>query len=177
MKFLTQIVLLLVCFYGVTDASACSCMLRRGTEHEQIAIAFGESGNVFVAKLVTSQISPDSNVPSGKYSTEDAIFEVVEVLKGNYKVGDSIHIQSSMGPGSCGISSRNNPVWMLQAERQGPKVIETPLHFSAEWLIYVIGGGTEPIELSLCERSSPLNLRGGRDLKYLRQIVKKYRLN
>lgn len=50
-----------------------------------------------------------------------------------------------------------------------------PAAISKEWLIY--GHGSEPYELSLCDRSMPLSHRGSPDLLYLRALLGKVRGN
>jgi len=171
----------------VDHVMACSCPSYRGTDHEQAALAYGESGSVFVAKLISTQHLPCSEDSSSSCITEEASFEVAEVLKGNYKIGDIISTKSDIGVGLCGISALNNPASTLIFDVNN-KDITSKIVFSKEWLIYVDPDRIEPFELSLCSRSSPISMRmvsqeshadarGGRDLNFLRKFIKKYGLN
>jgi hypothetical protein len=59
----------------------------------------------------------------------------------------------------------------LEDARAGrtPGAPSKPAAISKEWLIY--GHGSEPYDLSLCERSMPLSHRGSSDLLYLRTLL------
>lgn len=98
-------------------------------------------------------------------SDRNAVFVVIEVLKGDVAPGQRIRIRSFVGPGDRGRSARNDPPWIEEIEASGES--SKPLAVSREWLIY--GYGTEPYERSHCDRSSPLNVLGASDLAHLRR--------
>lgn len=148
-------------------AEACSCSLDSGAEEIQIKHEFEEARVVFVAELLAVKLTPVADVP--KYLTEDAEFLVSEVLKGGIVAGQKVRIRSSLGPGPCGRSAQNDPPWLEQIETSGR--LSKPAAISKEWLIY--GHGSEPYELSLCDRSMPLSHRGSSDLLYLRALLGK----
>lgn len=149
------------------SAHACSCLRVEGTPDEQVEYALAEADAVFVARVIRSALKPDRVRKTMVY--EDAQLEVVEVFKGVLRVGQVIRMRQLLSAGTCGQSSTNNPPWMYRViEKDG--AVE-PLSFSKEWLVY--SHGNEPIELSRCTRSSPLNVDGDKDVKVLRQIQKR----
>jgi hypothetical protein len=145
-------------------ADACSCALDSSAEEVQINHAFDDTRVIVVASLVSAKQTSVPDAPN--YLTEDAEFVVSEVLKGDVVPGQKIRIRSHLGSGSCGRSAQNNPVWLEEIKAPGEPT--KPASISKKWLIY--GHGSEPYELSLCDRSSPLNVRGASDLKYLRTL-------
>lgn len=154
-------------------AIACSCAAPHGSpEKEQIESAFAEADAVIVAKVISTKQSLRTEDPSGRYRVEDALFAILEVLKGNHRIGETIRVQSMLGSGSCGRSARNDPPWLEttgdSSSASGPAVTTTAV-FSEEWLIYAYG--QEPYELSSCSRSFPMNLRGGADAEYIRTMA------
>lgn len=153
------------------QAEACSCRVDSAAEEVQIKRELDEARVVFVAKLLSVKQTPVPDAP--KYLTEDAEFVVAEVLKGAIVAGQKVRIRSSLGPGQCGRSARNDPPWLEQIEKSGGPV--QPAGISKEWLIY--GHGSEPYELSLCDRSMPLSHRGSSDLLFLRALLGKVRGN
>lgn len=152
-------------------AEACSCRLDSAAEEVQIKHELEEARAVFVAELLSVKQTPVSDAP--KYLTEDAEFVVSEVLKGDVVVGQKVRIRSILGAGSCGRSTRNDPPWLEQIETVSEP--GKPAVISKEWLVY--GHGSEPYELSLCDRSMPLGHRGSSDLLYLRTLLGKARGN
>jgi hypothetical protein len=154
-------------------AFACSCELSGGlTEEEQIESEFSAADAVIVAKVVSTKLSLHQKDRTGRYWIEDASFVVSEVLKGTYKVGESVRVRSMLGGGSCGRSARNDPPWLettSDSPAQSGQVVLTAAVFSDEWLIYA--RGAEPYELSICSRSFPMDLRGGSDAEYIRTVV------
>lgn len=150
-------------------AGACSCSLDTVAEGVQIKQELEEARVVFVAELVSVEQTPVPDAP--KYLTEEAEFVVSEVLKGAIVAGQKVRIRSRLGPGPCGRSARNDPPWLEQIETSGGP--SKPAAISKQWLIY--GHGSEPYELSLCDRSMPLSHRGSSDLLYLRALLGKAR--
>ena len=148
--------------FNSVSAIACSCPLYGHlSETEQIDQELKNSIAVFVAKVATvTQMPQDSE---GKSILEDAQFVVLEVFKGAIKAGTAVRIHSHVGSGLCGKSARNDPSWLEVSERGKP---DTMAKFSDTWLIYA--HGSEPFELSFCDRSFPMNLRGNTDATYLR---------
>jgi hypothetical protein len=148
---------------ATANANACSCALPgKLSDDQQIDQEFRGAKAVFVAKVVSIKQMPEDS--TGRYIVEDAEFVVLEVLKGAMKARDTVRIKSHIGPGPCGRSARNNPPWLVLAEKGEADKIAT---FSDEWLIYA--RGSEPYELSYCDRSFPMNFRGKLDVDYLRK--------
>jgi hypothetical protein len=159
-----------------SKAFACSCVMPKGSEKQQVASALRSASEVLIAKVQSVKHSPIPGDTSGKYITEEAVFIVIEVLKGEKRRGDQVAIKSSIGPGPCGRSARNDPPWLDVVSEKVPRSV-APAKISDTWLIY--GEGAEPYELSHCSRSSPLEVEGVRqrdveavrDLKILRRLV------
>jgi hypothetical protein len=161
MKSKLRIVCLALILVGTIGRSeACSCAAAAGDEAEQIRREFAGARIVVVARLVS--ISQKALPESPHYRLEDAEFVVVQVLKGDVAVGQKVRVRSDLGPGLCGRSAQNDPMWLA-----GPDA--GPVATSTEWLIY--GHGSEPYELSNCDRSMPLNVRGSEDLQQLRTFL------
>lgn len=153
------------------DADACSCALYGTlTEQEQIERAFTEADTVIVARVESTKHSLNPNDPTGLHIVEAASFVVLVVLKGAYKVGGRVAIESAIGGGSCGRSARNDPTWLEEVTTDVDPSVVTSAVVSDEWLIYATGA--EPFKLSHCDRSFPMNLRGGSDAEYLREWLK-----
>lgn len=144
----------------IARSEACSCQFDAGAEGAQIQREFNEARVVVVARLLSVRQTSMPDAPG--YLIEDAEFVVSEVLKGDVAAGHKVRIRSHLGPGPCGRSAQNNPIW-LQEPNSGPVGI------SGEWLIY--GHGSEPYELSLCDRSMPISHRGLSDLQQLRKFL------
>jgi hypothetical protein len=151
---------------------ACSCVLHKGTRDEQVLEALNDYGVVFVARLRSSTHTPDKIYAVMTY--EDAQFVVIEVLKGPLFLGQPIRVQGYIGSGSCAVSSTNDPMWIeevLKAAENGEGGVSQPAKFSKEWLIYADGPG--PYELNMCSRTIALNMGGDKDLKILREFIKR----
>ena len=155
-----------------TRADACSCALYKGTPLEQVEHALYEADAVFVAKLRHSVVNPDPEEP--RTLVEDAMFVVVEVIKGDLLLAQPIRIHQMVSAGACGMSSTNDPphvMELIQTTGNPDDSVEMPATYSREWLIYA--HGAEPWVLSMCSRSSPMNLGGEEDLGILRELVHK----
>lgn len=164
MRAILQLLIAISILLSVSGrAGACSCRSDSSAEAVQIKREFDNARVVVVAKLVSVKQTSAADAP--RYLTEDAEFVVLEVLKGDVVNGQKLRIRSHLGPGPCGRSAQNDPVWLEEVEALGepPK----PASVSKEWLIY--GLGTEPYELSLCDRSMPLSHGGASDLQHLRR--------
>ena len=146
-------------------AGACTCIGHGNqSEEQQIDRAFSEADAVFVAKVILVKHSVLPEDPKGRYLVEEASFVVSEVMKGIHKVGEVVRVRSMLGSG-CARSARNDPPWLDMVDDSDPPVATVAV-ISAEWLIY--SNGSPPYELSQCDRSFPMNLRGGSDAEYLR---------
>jgi len=144
------------------QAAACSCAkVEMGEVVEQ-------SESIVVARVTDSAQSPAPGGAGGKYIVERASFVVIETIKGSKRIGDKIKTRSVIGPGACGISARNKPMWLEQVQPQSSDLSQ-PFPVSGTWLIF--GHDKEPYELSFCSRSSPLNVRGSEDLEVLRNLL------
>jgi hypothetical protein len=142
-------------------AIACSC------RNVEVSEALEESTTVVVARVVSTHQIPMPTDASGKFIVEEAAFEVMEPIKGAKKIGDRIQIRSEIGPGPCGRSARNSPAWL---EEFAPSSnVPKPFPISDIWLIFAYGN--EPYELSMCTRSSPMNVRGAGDLEIVRKLI------
>jgi hypothetical protein len=155
----------------VGRAEACSCSLNSAAEEVQIEHELEQARVVFVAELVRVKQTPEDDAP--EYLTEEAEFVVLEVLKGGVVLGQKIRVKSRLGPGPCGRTARNDPPWLEEVQTSGAPIM--PAAISKEWLVY--GHGSEPYELSLCDRSMPLSHRGSSELLYLRALLAKARRN
>ena len=156
----------------VSRADACSCALYKGTPLEQVEQALYDADAVFVAKLRHSVVNPDPEDPLTL--VEDAMFVVVEVIKGHLLLAQPIRIHQMVSAGTCGMSSTNDPphvMEVIQTTGNPDDSVEMPVAYSREWLIYA--HGAEPWVLSMCGRSSPMNLGGEEDLRILRELVHK----
>lgn len=145
------------------QAVACSCT------KVEISDVIEESKDIVVARVVDAVQSSAAGDVSGRYVVEQASFEVIETIKGSKRVGQKIQTRSEIGPGPCGISARNEPMWLEQAQSP-PSDAPKAFPVSDTWLIF--GRDEEPYELSLCSRSSPLNVRGAEDLELVRNLLK-----
>jgi hypothetical protein len=150
------------------ETFACSCAGSKESEERQVTSAFQDATEVLVAKVESVRHPQIPGYTSGESTVEDTVFIVVEVLKGNKRLGDHLATRSSIGPGLCGRSARNDPPWIEPVSKGTPHE-STSIQISDTWVVY--GYGTEPYELSFCSRSSPLNVNGARDLKVLRGVI------
>ena len=153
-------------------ADACSCRMYQGTQLEQVEQALWDADAVFVARLRHSTVNPDPEDPLTL--VEDAMFVVVEVIKGHLLLGQPIRIHQMVSGGTCGMSSTNDPphfMESIQTTGDPDDSIEMPMTLSKEWLIYA--EGAEPWGLNHCTRTAPMNLGGEEDLKLLRELVHK----
>jgi len=144
----------------IARSEACSCQLNAEAEDAQIQREFKEARLVVVARLLSARQTAMPDAPG--HLIEDAEFVISEVLKGDVAVGHTVRIRSHLGPGPCGRSAQNNPMWLEEPDSERVEI-------SREWLIY--GHGSEPYELSLCDRSMPLSHRGSADLQQLRKFL------
>jgi hypothetical protein len=146
-------------------ADACSCTLQEGTHEEQVAQSLDASHAVFVARLTHSALKPNRQ---DRHVYEDAQFEVLEVFKGDLRRGQTVRVYQAVSAGSCGRSSTNDPVWLLEIVKPGQP--EAAVKVSREWLVYADSG--EPYLLGACTRSAPLSAGGDADVKVLRKLGK-----
>jgi hypothetical protein len=150
-------------------SEACSCVALKGTQEEQVKQSLVDADVVFVARLTRSSVGPDRE--RRKVVAESAHFEVLEVFKGQLRVGQMIRVEQIISAGTCGQSSTNDPPWLFR--QKNPDAGPEPLKFSKKWLIYAYGN--EPFELSRCTRSAPSNVGGAEDVKLLRAVAKRKR--
>jgi hypothetical protein len=129
-----------------------------------VAKALQSASSVFLAVVKSVSHTAISGDSSGRYVTEVATFEVLEGWKGK-RPGETVVMRSNIGPGPCGISAVNDPLWLEEAG--------TPVKFSGVWLIYAYG--SEPYELSMSTRSVPIDVGGARDLVDLYRLAKPLR--
>jgi hypothetical protein len=141
-----------------SQASACSAPPPPSVEK-----AFASASAIFLARVVSVTHSPTLGDSTGRYVTEVATFSVLEAWKGSKAPGDTVVLRTDLGPGPCGVSALNNPVWL---EQPG----STPVRLSGIWLIYAYG--SEPYELSGTNRTAPLEVGGVSDLATLYRLAK-----
>lgn len=158
---------LLITLAAASRADACSCVMLKGTQAEQVGQSLADARAVFVARLTRSSVGPDRE--HRKVVAESAQFEVLEVFKGTLTVGQTVSVNQVVSAGSCGQSSTNDPPWMFAQKK--PNTLPEPVKISRQWLIYAYG--EEPFELSRCTRSAPLNVGGEDDVKMLRAIARR----
>lgn len=151
---------------SVASAAAVACSCGKA----EIAEALDQATDVVVARLVSATQTPAVEDASGKYVVEYASFDVIETIKGSRRVAEKIQIRSEIGPGPCGRSARNSPMWLEDASST-PSDAPKAVSISDTWLIY--GYGREPYELSACSRSLPIELVDKNELERLRQLVRK----
>jgi hypothetical protein len=149
---------LVVVVYAPSQGSACSAPPPPSVEK-----AFASASAVFLARVVLVTHSPTSGDSSGRYVTEVATFSILEAWKGSKAPGDTVVLRTDLGPGPCGVSALNNPVWLKQ-----PGI--TPVTLSGIWLIYAYG--SEPYELLGTNRTAPLEVGGVSDLATLYRLAK-----
>jgi len=90
----------IVLFACLRVASAVAC---NGPPPPSAIDALKAANLVIVADLNSTEQHPSPGDTSGRFITEDATFKILEVFKGTYRVGDVIHIVSTIGPGPCGM--------------------------------------------------------------------------
>jgi len=146
-----------VVFAWLRVASAIAC---NGPPPPSAIDALKAANLVIVADLISTEQHPSPGDISGRVITEDATFKILEVFKGTYRVGDVIHIVSTIGPGPCGMSAKNSPT-----------VIEGVSVLSGRWLIY--GYGSEPYELNMMTRTKPMEFGGDTDANELRRALER----
>ena len=171
MKLVSAISLFTLLVLFAPRAHACSCGMEKGTREDQVLEALNDAGVVFVARLRNSTLSPDKEYPDMIH--EDALFVVIEVLKGPLFLGQPILVQQNVSAGTCGLSSTNDPVWiedLVKPETELEEGVVEPSVLSKDWLIYSDGPG--PYMLHQCSRTMPLNIEGDKDLKILREYVR-----
>lgn len=129
-----------------SSAMACSCAMPKAVSFE-----LAESTAVFRGRAIVVAHSPVGGDPQWHQITEVATLEVLEVWKGDFKVGDHVQIRSSIGSGQCGRPVTNDPPSIEQVQSDG-KV--QPAKISGEWVIFA--RGHQPFEISLCSLSEPI---------------------
>jgi hypothetical protein len=129
---------------------ACSCLQPKGSEEEQVKQELADAKVVFVGKVTSLQRSFVD-----RYQVEEAEVKVVQVFKGDVKVGQTLKIRSSIGGGMCGRSVR-----------EGADA-STPVAKLDEWLLYGYGDGA--FEVSICNRSNPVT--NTRDIELLKRLT------
>ena len=152
-------------FYWVHMGNAFAC---NGPPPPDVDNALRTANLVVVAQFVSTEQHPSAGDTSGRYTTEEALFQVVKALKGPYVQGDLIHIRSHLGPGLCGMSAKNNPVSIESIDQDGKPSAPT---LSGAWLIY--GYGTEPYDLDRLTRTKPMEFGGETEVEELRRFVSK----
>jgi hypothetical protein len=148
-----------------SEVYACSC-----SKQTPIASALREADLIVIAEAVSIEQRPRYADSTSTIVTEDAQFKIVEILKGARHPGEFLRIRSSIGAGACGVSTKNSPVWLETIEKG--KSVGRPL--SGRWLIYVMtaeGQDGTTIELSLCGRSSPMEVNGENEARRLRRLI------
>jgi hypothetical protein len=151
-----------------SPVQACSCALYRGSEEEQARQSFDSAEAVLVAKIREVSQTVDTTYPDSPVTTEVVRFVVLEVLKGHneFSAGQPLVTRSTVSRGACGVPARNEPGWIMDVQNG----LDVPIRFSDTWLIYA--HGMEPLQLSMCTRSLPLNIvNAQRDLAYLRRLL------
>lgn len=145
-----------------SDAFACSCGPRGNVEFSLL-----QATDVVIADVVSVEQHSATDDASSPYVTETATFRIVETLKGGSRAGDLLPIHSNLGPGPCGMSVKNFPVWLETVKKGKP----TPVPLSGRWLIY--GQGERPFELNRCSRTKPMELGGEHEARRIRALIKR----
>lgn len=101
------------------------------------------------------------------YVIEKVAFKVLESFKGPYEPGSVLHFITSLAPGTCGVSVRNHPVWVLGVDKQGKPYAPV---LSGRWLIY--GNGHPPYQLEALGRTQPMEASGEADVEKLRSMLR-----
>jgi hypothetical protein len=148
-----------------SEVYACSC-----AKPAPIESALREADLIVIAEAVSIEQRPRYADSTSTVVTEDAKFKIIETLKGARHPGEFLRIRSNIGAGACGVSAKNSPVWLETIEKGKP--VGRPL--SGRWLIYVMtaeGQDSTTIELSLCGRSSPMEVNGETEARRLRGLI------
>jgi len=154
-----------VVFAWLRVASAIAC---NGPPPPSAIDALKAANLVIVADLISTEQHPSPGDISGRVITEDATFKILEVFKGTYRVGDVIHIVSTIGPGPCGMSAKNSPA-AIESVGKDHKT-DVPV-LSGRWLIY--GYGSEPYELNMMTRTKPMEFGGDTETNELRRVLER----
>jgi hypothetical protein len=153
------------CLLAVAGASsavqACSCPIETPEK------AFQSAAAVFVAKLTTARFVPQPDMTEYQYGTETASFIIEKSLKGPQRAGAVVTFETEIGVGLCGKSARNTPPWLEHLDVTTGT--STPATFEPVWLLFV--QGEQPYSLSLCSRSSPLQVQGASDLERIQKLL------
>ena len=115
---------------------------------------FQHADAVFLAHATSVQQSPAAADGS---AVESAVFQIDEVFKGEFTVGQMMRTRTPVAPmgtqGDVGKSVYNKPQWIL--EPPPPRGFERKdLVLSGRWLIYA--EGREPYRLLMCSLTHPV---------------------
>lgn len=164
-----SLALLIMCAAITPRADACSPASEDAHSDLRLAEVFDGATTVVVAKLANVSRRPMSGRLRDIGIVEDAWFVVLETLKGPHKIGETIHVRAEFTPGPCGINVLNDPPWIYESVDEGPEADLRPMSLSETWLIY--GRDEEPYDITL-GYSSPMNVRGSRQLEIHRKIMR-----
>jgi hypothetical protein len=152
---------------AILRVNACSPRAIETTD-KRIETALQEADSVVIARIISVKHSPRPGNRSGEFVIEDAALDVIDVIKGPHKIGDTIQVRSTIGPGLCGRSVRNDPPWIFQASDQ-QDTPDRPASISDTWLVY--GQGEQPYDLDSWY-SAPMNLTGKIQVEILHRLAR-----
>lgn len=147
------------------SANACSPRHAEITD-ERIEEALQEAEFVVVARIVAVERSPKPGDSSGAEAIEVAALNVIEVIKGARKIGDTIEVRSALEFGPCNRNVRNDPPWIFEFSDR-PGLPDRPVALSDTWLIY--GRGEQPYDLDSW-LTTPMNLGGAAQVETLHRL-------
>jgi hypothetical protein len=148
----------------VFPALACS-----GPPPPSIEDALRDARVVVLAQVMSTKQHTVGATKGRPVTLEEATFRVIRTFKGSFRPGDLLPTRSLIGPGPCGMSARNSPVWLTEVEKKGAEPV--PAKLSGRWVIF--GQGHPPFALDMGGRSIPLEAGGEDTLRQLEALRKR----
>lgn len=94
---------------------------------------------MMVADAVEVTQTPHPRVPSDRNDViEEASMEVLEVFKGEVRVGDRVAIRTEFVCCTCAMTAKNDPVWLFDLHEAGN---DSPTQWSGRWLLFQFEDG------------------------------------
>jgi hypothetical protein len=128
-------------------ASACSCVLQ------SLRKEFREAHAVFVGQVVSSSHTPAIS-STQRIAHETVVMDVLQNWKGPWHPGAKVAFSADIGPltGHCELSAVYDTNSLVETQTGEPQKL------SGIWVIFAFG--PEPLTVSLCSRSAPIEIGG-----------------
>ncbi len=158
MKIIMNGLLLIIFTFNISTAYSCSRPPGMPTVEE----AYNKSINVYLAFAKTIKNHEKRNERGYEYFSQEIDFEVLEVWKGNKRVGEKVKYINDLS-NTCLVSVTNDPPW-LEEEPSEKSGSNRPVYvrMSGIWLIYEYSENIYGLERS--GRTAPLEYGGAIDL-------------